>query len=194
MPSSSGVVARLLVVPCLLVWSSPCCLLTPFLSCGRFPSFPPAALLAIRSAISSYRLTPRSFDKWGGANAGCVSVWVRLGCCCLLLAVAVPWMWRGGSSRGCCSCPPCRWRWLLAWFPSSPLLAVGFSIGLACLVRAVSVACFVLVVVVDRHGLIVIGCCRRGFVSSSVAVVRRSACLPSGGVVIRVRPRGGFRR
>ena len=73
--------------------------------------------------------------------------------------------------------------------PVVPLLAAGHSIGLVCLVRPV--ACFA-IVVVCRHGLIVIGCCRRGSVSSSgVVACRRPACLPSGGgVVIRVSPVG----
>lgn len=63
--------------------------------------------------------------------------------------------------------------------PVVPLLAAGHSIGLVCLVRPV--ACFA-IVVVCRHGLIVIGCCRRGSVSSSGVVARRRpACLPSGG-------------
>ena len=76
-------------------------LLAPCILCGRFPLVPSSCLLAIRSArfaLSSYRSAPRSFDKWGGANTGCVSVWVRLGRCCLLLAVAGSWMWRVGVS------------------------------------------------------------------------------------------------
>lgn len=44
-------------------------------------------------------------------------------------------------------------------------------------VSLVPVACFALVVVGCRHGLIVVGCCRRGFVSSSVVVARRRFAL-----------------
>lgn len=76
-----------LVLPCLLRASR----------AGVLP-VSPTGLLAIRSALSSYRLAPRSFDKWCGAIACCVSVLVRLGRCCLLLAVAVPWVWRGAVS------------------------------------------------------------------------------------------------
>lgn len=77
------------------------CLALPCLLRASRAVFPPASLaglFAIRSALSSYRSAPRSFDKWDGSIAVCVSVWVRLGCCCLLLAVAVPWMRRGGVS------------------------------------------------------------------------------------------------
>lgn len=49
--------------------------------------------------------------------------------------------------------------------------------------------CLLRPVVVGRHGLIAVGCSRRGFCSSSVAVARRRhACLPSGVVVVRVGP------
>lgn len=44
-------------------------------------------------------------------------------------------------------------------------------------VSLVPVACFALVVIVCRHGLIVVGCCRRGSVSSSVVVARRRFVL-----------------
>lgn len=49
-----------------------------------------------------------------------------------------------------------------------------------------------LVAVVGRHGLIVIGCCRRGSASSSwvSVVVVASSCLSSGVVVISVSPVG----
>lgn len=75
------------------------------LSCGRFLSVPPSCLLAIRSALSSYRSAPRSFDMRGGADTVCVSVWSRLGRCCLLLAVAVLRAWSGGFRRP--RCLPC---------------------------------------------------------------------------------------
>lgn len=82
-------------------WLLLSCLALPCLLRASRAVFPPASLaglFAIRSALSSYRLAPRSSDKWGGAIACCVSVLVRLGRCCLLLAVAGPWMWRGGIS------------------------------------------------------------------------------------------------
>lgn len=130
-----------------------------------FPPVSPSCLLAIRSArfaLSSYRSAPRSFDKWGGANVACVSVFVRLGRCCLLLAVA---------GRGCGGCGSPR--------GVAHIRRVD-GVGLRHDFRR-PVACFALVVIVCRHGLIVIGCCRRGSASSScVSVV----------VVISVSPVG----
>ena len=90
------------------------------LSCGRFLSVPPSCLLAIRSALSSYRSAPRSFDMRGGAD----TAWSRLGRCCLLLAVAV--------LRGV------EWR-----FPSPPLLAVWpfYRVGVVLSCRPLVLAC-----------------------------------------------------
>ena len=91
------VVARSRCLPCGYCLALPC---LPRASRAVFPPASLAGLFAIRSvrsALSSYRLAPRSSDKWGGANVACVSVFVRLGRCRLLLVVAGPWMWRGGS-------------------------------------------------------------------------------------------------
>ena len=192
LPSSSGVVARLFV-------ASRAVVVSPCLACLRasragFPPASPPCLLAIRSALSSYRLAPRSSDKWGGANTGCVSVLVRLGRRCLLLAVAWSWMWRGG-------------------FPLLVLLVAAVSMAsVGGVIFVVPVACrgpsyrsgvscsplllaSPLVAVVGRHGLIVIWCCRRGSASSSwvSVVIVASSCLPSGVVVISVRPVLGIR-
>lgn len=111
--------------------------------------------------------------------AVCVSVLVLLGRCCLLLAVAgcvcggaVPLVRLvrcrrvdGVGGRRDFRRPRC-----LPW-----VILSGWRVSL------VPVACFALVVVVDRHGLIVIGCCRRGSASSSwagvVVVSPYPACL-----------------
>lgn len=97
------------------------------------------------------------------------------------VACCLPWLGCGCGegrcfSRGSCSLPPCRWHRLAARFLSFPLLAVGLSIGLACLARP----CCLLRPRCRRGsswGLIVVGCCRRGSVSSSVVVARRRFAL-----------------
>lgn len=135
-----------------------------------FPAASLAGLLAIRSVLSSYRSAPRSFDKWGGAMAVCVSVWVRLGCCRLLLAVVETWMWLDGVSLvGLARCRRVDGVGRLRDFRRSCCLPWAF-LSVWC-VSLAPVACFALVVVVGRR-LIVIGCCRRGSASSSwVSVV-----------------------
>ena len=70
LPSSSGVVARLFV-------ASRAVVVSPCLACLRasravfLPASPPCllAIRSARSALSSYRPAPRSFDKWDGAIA-----------------------------------------------------------------------------------------------------------------------------
>ena len=164
-------------------------LLASCLSFGLSSGAPSSYLLAIRSVLSSYRSAPRSFDKGGGANAVCVSVWVRFGRCCLLLVVAGPVGCGGavplvgvahvrrvdgvGGRRDFRRSRCLPWAILSVWRVSLvPLLAS--------------------IVVVGRHGLIVIGCCRRCSVSSSSVVVarRRHALLALGGVIIRIRSVG----
>ena len=163
-------------------------------------SVSPSCLLAIRSArsaLSSYRSAPRSFDKWDGANTGCVSARVCLDHCCLLLAVAVPWMWRGGV--------------FLSWV----LLVAAVSMASAgCVISVVSVACCGSFYRAGVSRSCPAACfahrCRRwpswagrhrvlsSWLRLVVVVVvvgercRRvaSSCLPSGVVVIRVRPVG----
>lgn len=113
--------------------------------------------------------------------------------CCLLLAAAGPWDVAGrflswvllfaavsmASAGGC-------------GFRRASLLAVGLSIGLAYLARVVPVACLPSSSSC-RHGLIVIGCRRRGSGSSSVVVVRRRLACPRGGASSSALPRGRFR-
>lgn len=169
----SSVLVPLPVVPWFLVWSSPRhVLLASCLSCGRFPSFLRRACLLSVPLVPLYRRIawlPRSFDKGGGAMTGCVSIWVRLGRCCLLLV--------GGESGDVAGRFPlvgvarCRrvdgvggWR----DFRRSCCLPWAF-LSVWC-VSLAPVACFALVVVVGRR-LIVIGCCRRGSASSSLVSV-----------------------
>lgn len=111
---------RRLALPCLLRASRadafPCSSVVS--ACYPFRPFCPIVV-----SLGSPQL-----DKCGGANTGCVSVWVRLGRCCLLLAVAGPLMWLGR---------------FLSWV----LLVVAVSMASAvCVIYVVPVACFALVV------------------------------------------------
>ena len=98
-------------------WLLLSCLALPCLLRASRAVFPPASLaglFAIRSALSSYRLAPRSSDKWGGAIACCVSVLVRLGRCCLLLV--------GGGSVD-----------VAGWFPLAGVALCRRVDGVGCL-------------------------------------------------------------
>ena len=176
-PWSCRFLVRLSTRPVLLVPCVP--LVRVFLRCLRR-----AYLLSV-PLLSSYRSAPRSFDKWGGALRFASRSWFAL----FAVACRLPWrvrgMWRGVVSLvGVARCRRIdgvggrhdfRRSRCLPW-----VILSGWRVSLA------PVAYFALVVVVGRHGLIAIGCCRRGFVSSSVVVARRRPALLALGALSSV--------
>ena len=95
------------------------------LSCGRFLSVPPSCLLAIRSALSSYRSAPRPIDKRSGAKpqstAGGGGEWLTAAAWLLAYpgwrreVIGCGWRRAAGvmvllSVRGRPACLP-SWRW-----------------------------------------------------------------------------------
>lgn len=168
--SSSWVVARLLVASRAVV-ASPC--LACFLPLVRAsPFLRRVCLLSVPLYRRIVRLPARSTS-----GAGRIRVAFRFGFASVAVACCLPWLGRG-----------CGGAVFLSWV----LLVVAVSMASAvCVIFFVPVVCFALVIIVGRHGLIVVGRCL-------VAPLRRrlswlivvSPCLPSGGVVIRVRPVG----
>lgn len=85
----------------------------PCLSCGfSFGASVVPACYSFRPVVVSFG-SP-FVRQVGRGGSVCVSVWVRLGRCCLLLAVAGRGMRLSGSSHGCCSLSSCRWCRLAA--------------------------------------------------------------------------------
>lgn len=107
------------------------------------------------------RLPVRSTSVAGRRRVASLSWFASIAVACCL-----PWLGRG-----------CGGSVFLSWV----LLVVAVSMASAvCVISVVPVVCFALVIIVGRHGLIVVGRWRRGSASSSVVVARRPALLVLG--------------